>query len=248
MAKNVRTHDLSEPLSGTKTAKVIIESGDDNLTIDSLSASEAILASGTLEYLENQEPPTRSLDANNGEATLTLKASHGKQRWTWLPWAACNGATSWQVHLNPSVIADIHAHSNGGNIQLDLASMQVTQVAVENGGGNIDLTLPEHAENLKVKAATGGGGVSVRVGRLAGSSLIEATSGAGNVVLHLPDSTEACIHAISGMGKVMVDPRFSQVDKTTFQTHGYDPAANRVEIKSETGLGNVIISLDNGGK
>ena len=181
MAKNVRTQHLSEPLRGAKTAKVIIDPGDGNLTIDSFTSGEPVLASGTLEYLESQELPTRSVDTNDGQATLTLKASRGKQQWFRLPWAACNGATTWQVHLNPAVIADINAHSNGGNIRLDLASLQVTRLAIDNGGGNIDVALPEHAANLDVTAKTGGGGVSVEIGSLTGSNRIEAGSGAGNV-------------------------------------------------------------------
>ena len=38
------------------------------------------------------------------------------------------------------------------------------------------------------------------------------------------------IHATSGLGKVIVDPRFSKTDKNTYQSPDYDSAANRVEI------------------
>ncbi|RPI33641.1 MAG: hypothetical protein EHM70_05395 [Chloroflexota bacterium] len=241
MAKNVLTQPLSEPLGGAKTAKVHIDVGDGNLTIDSLTGGEPVLANGMLQYLESQELPIRSVDTSNGQATLTLKARRGKQSWLRLPWAACNGATTWQVHLNPDVIADINAHSNGGNIRLDLASLQVNRLAVDNGGGNIDVALPEHAANLDVMAKTGGGGVSIAIGSLASSNRIEAASGAGNVVIHLPGSLAARIHATSGMGKVIIDPCFSQIDKTTFQSPGYDHAANRVEITAKSGAGNVTV-------
>ena len=241
MAKNVLTKLISEPLCGANTVKVTIDPGDGNLTIDSLTGGVPVLASGTLEYLESQDLPIRSVNTNNGQAALTLKASTGKQSWFRLPWAACNGATNWQVHLNPTVIADINAHSNGGNIRLDLASLQVTRVAVDNGGGNLDVTLPEHAANLDVMAKTGGGGVLVAVGRLTGSNQIQATSGAGNVDISLPASTAARIHATSGMGKVMIDPCFSQIDKTTYQSPDYDHAADRVEITAKSGAGNVTV-------
>lgn len=241
MAKNVLTHHLSEPLGGAKKAKVHIDVGDGNLTIDSLTGNEPLLTSATLEFLEGQELPIQSINTNNGQATLTLNASRGKQSWFRLPWAACNGATSWQVHLNPDVIADINAHSNGGNMKLDLASLLVTRLVVDNGGGNIDVTLPEYAANLDVTAKTGGGGVSVAVGRLTGSNHIQATSGAGNVDLSLPDNFAARIHATSGMGKVMIDPCFSQIDRTTYQSPNYDQAADRVEITVKSGAGNVTV-------
>ena len=93
---------LSEPLDGATTVKVDINAGDGNLTIDRLTGGEQVLASGTLQYLENQGLPTRSVNTNNGQATLTLKASGAGQPWFQFPWAACNGATEWQIHLNPN--------------------------------------------------------------------------------------------------------------------------------------------------
>ena len=74
-AGSVLTHNLSEPLNGATTAKVDINTGDGNLTIDRLTGGEQVLASGTLQYLENQGLPTRSVNTSNGQATLTLKAA-----------------------------------------------------------------------------------------------------------------------------------------------------------------------------
>ncbi len=61
MAKNILTNNLSEPLNGATTAKVDINAGDGNLTIDPLPSGEPILASGSLQYFEKQGVPTRTL-------------------------------------------------------------------------------------------------------------------------------------------------------------------------------------------
>jgi hypothetical protein len=38
----------------------------------------------------------------------------------WSGWLqACNGATEWQIHLNPNVQADITAYSGGGNVNVN---------------------------------------------------------------------------------------------------------------------------------
>src|SRR5512135_3865902 len=111
MAKNVLTQNLSEPLGNATAAKVDIDNGDGNLAIDGSIGGDQVLASGTLQYLENQGQPTRTLNTSNGQATLKLKANSGGQSWLRLPWQACNGATEWQIHLNPKVRADITAHS-----------------------------------------------------------------------------------------------------------------------------------------
>ena len=72
--KKILTYNLSEPLCGATTAKVDIDTASGNLTIDTLTEGGPVLASGTLEYVENQQMPTRSVDTSNGQATLTLKS------------------------------------------------------------------------------------------------------------------------------------------------------------------------------
>jgi hypothetical protein len=52
MANKMLTHNLSEPLNGTKTTTVDINTDSGNLTLDKLSGGEQLLASGTLQYFE----------------------------------------------------------------------------------------------------------------------------------------------------------------------------------------------------
>jgi hypothetical protein len=243
MAKKVLTHNLSEPLGGATTAKVDINTGAGNLTIDRLTGGEQVLASGTLQYFENQGLPTRTLVSRNGQATLTLRASGTGRPWFRFPWAACNGATEWHIHLNPTVSSDITAHSDGGNVKLNLVGMAVTRVSADTGGGNMDVVLPDNAANLSVAAKTGAGNVTVEIGsRITGSNIVNANSGAGNVVVRVPSGIAAKIHATGGLGKVIVDSRFSKIDGNTYQSPDYDGAANRVEITVNSGAGNVSVN------
>jgi hypothetical protein len=211
-ADDVLTHDLSEPLGGVTAAKFDFDTGSGNLTIDRLTGGEPLLAGGTLQYLENLGEPTRTLVSFNDQATLTLKWGNSG--------APCLGSIEWQIHLNPTVSSDITAHSGGGNVKLDLAGMAVTRVSADTGGGNVDVVLPEDASGLNVKASTG----------------------AGNVVVLVPSSIAARIHATSGLGKVIVDSRFSPIDGNTYQSPDYDGAANKVEIVASSGAGNVEVN------
>ena len=220
MAKNVFTHNLAVPLNGATTAKININTGDGNLTIDRLVGGEQMLASGTLQYLESQGLPTRTLVSSNGQAALTLKANGAGQSWFHFPWATCNGATEWQIHLNPTVSSEITAHSDGGNVKLDLTGMAITRVSADTGGGNVDVILPDNAANLSVAAKTG----------------------AGNVVVLVPSGVVAKIRAATGLGKVIVDARFSKMDGNTYQSPGYDSAADKVEITVNSGAGNVSVN------
>lgn len=219
MAKKVLNHNFSKSLDGATIVKVEIDPGDGNLMIDPLTTSERILASGTLQYLENNGLPIQSVNSSNGETTLTLRSSGKGQPWFRFPWSACNGATEWQIHLNPTVLFDIMTHSDGGNINLDLTGMTLTRVSADTGGGNMIVILPDHVAGLSVTAKTG----------------------AGNVVVELPAGMAARIHATSGLGKVILDPRFIQIDKSTYQSPDFDNVMDRVEITATSGAGNVSI-------
>lgn len=242
MAKKVFVDQFSEPLNGAKTARIDIHAGDGNLTIGRLAAGEAALANGILQYLENQGKPVKTLVSNSGHATLTLKGNRTRQPWFHLPWQTCNGATDWQIHLNSTVSSDITAHSDGGNVRLDLAGMAIARVMADTGGGNMDVVLPDKANNLDVTVKTGAGNVTVEIGDgITGSNIVNANSGAGNVTVRIPNGTVVCLHTTTGLGKTIVDPQFRPIDKNTYQSPDFEHASSKLEITAGSGAGNVII-------
>jgi predicted membrane protein len=242
IAKNMLTYTLSEPLNGATAAKINIHAGDGNLTIDWVSSGEPVLASGALQYFEKKGMPMRTLVEKDGLATFNLKGTGNAGPWFRFPWAACNGATEWQIHLNPTVLSDITADSAGGNIKLDLAGMSVASVSADTGGGNIDVILPDIVANLSVNANTGAGNVNVEIGSgISGSNIVKANSGAGNVTVRIPSAIPARIHATTGLGKVIVNARFSQIGNNTYQSSDFDRAVHKVEITLTSGAGNVSV-------
>ena len=238
----VLTQDLSESLGDATAAKFEFNLGTANLTIDRLAGGEQLLASGTLEYLESQGRSTGTLDMNGHLYTLALKASGGWQSGVRLRWAACNGKFEWQIHLNPNLPSDITAYNGGGKGKINLAGMVETRLVADTGGGKADVVLPDGASDLSVTAKTGGGNVTVELGSgTTGSNAVTTTNGAGNMVVRLPAGVAALIHATTGIGKVIVDSRFNQIDKNTYQSPAYDSAMNRIEINAKIGAGNVIV-------
>jgi hypothetical protein len=241
MAKKVLSERFMEPLNGATSAKVDIHAGDGNLRIDRLNGEQA-LASGTLQYQENQETPRRTLVSSSDQVSLSMQGRRAEQRWIHFPWSACNGATEWQIHLNPTVRTEIKAQSDGGNLTLNLTGMTVTHISADTGGGNVEVVLPENAANLSISARTGGGNVTVELNRgITGSSLVEASSGAGNVVVRIPDGTAARVHTSTGLGKTIIDPRLSKCGSSLYQSPDFEQAADKVEITMKSGAGNVIV-------
>jgi len=240
---NVLIDDLSEPLNGANSAKIDINSGMGHLTIQRLVDAEQLLSKATLQYLGGQGLPDHTVNMNNGRATFTLRAGGIKQSGFRFPWAACGGAYKWQINLNPTVSSDITAHSDGGNIKLGLAGMIITHLSADSEGGNMDVILPDNAADLTATATTGGGNVNIDLGNsISGRNAITANSGAGSVLVRLPKGIVARIHAITGAGKVTVDPQFAKIDKDTYQSADYDSAVNKVEIMVKSGAGNVSVN------
>jgi hypothetical protein len=242
MANKVLTDTLSEPLNGATTATLDIDSGTGNLTIDGLTGGEQLLATGTLQYVENQARPIRWVCSDKDQVVFALDGHGSGRPWFGFPWVSRAGATEWQIHLNPSVSSDITAHSDGGNIKLDLDGMAVSHLSADTGGGNVDVALPDRVTNLHAAATTAAGNVTVEIGSsTTGRNTVDANSGAGNVVVRVPRGMAARVHATSGLGRVTVDPRFNKIDRTTYQSADYDGARDTVEISVKSGAGNVSV-------
>lgn len=220
MTKSLLTYDFAEPLGEAQCARIEIEAAEGNLVLGKLSGDEGLLARGTLQYFEKQGPPSRSLAASDGQASFSLKGRSAGKPWYHFPWSACNGATEWRIDVNPSLPCEINAHSGGGNLHLDLAEVTVTSLSARTGGGNVKIELG---------------------GDITGRSAVKAGSGAGNVEVSIPDDLAARIHATTGWGKVLINPRFQQVESHVFQSPDYDESARHVEIEVSSGAGNVSV-------
>jgi hypothetical protein len=244
VANKILTRSLAEPLDNTKSAKIESNSGTGHLSVSPIMNNEPLLAKGTLQYLEKQGVPSQFMSINDGQAVLVVEAGEIKQSgFHFPPWAGCGGAYEWQIQLNPTVPCDINVKSRGGNVKLNLAGMNITNLAAESGGGNMDVVLPDNVTDLAATIKTGGGNINVKYGSgLKGNNTIKAESGAGNVVLRLPDDVATKIHAHTGMGKVIVDPSFNKIDKDTYQSGDYDHAEVKIEVTARSGAGNVVIN------
>jgi hypothetical protein len=229
------SYNFSEPIGDARNAKVDINTGSGNLTIDKLISNEQLLASGTLQYFEKLSLPEKYISSNNGLASLALRWNESG--------APCNGAIEWQIHINPKISSEISLLSGGGNVKLNLADLSITHISAETGGGNMELVLPDKAANLSLAAKTGGGNITIDLGSgTTGSSTIDAHSGAGNVIIRIPSDLAARIHATTGLGKVIVPPGFIQMDDDTYQSTYYDNATAKVEVTIDSGAGNVEVS------
>lgn len=240
--ENLLTHTLNEPLSNVTKAKFEIKQDAGSLKIDSLTGGEDLLAGGSLQYTESQGLPSRSLTTLGEKATLVWTGNKAKVSGFRFPWDACTTNAEWLVHLNPNVAYDMNIRSAGGNINLNFDGLSVTSLMAETGGGNMDVVLPGDAANLSATAKTGGGDVTLKIGSGAiGNNTVVAGTGAGKVIVRLPEKLAARITATTGAGKATVAAQFNQLDKTTYQSPGYETAVDKIQITVTSGAGDVTI-------
>ena len=64
---------------------------------------------------------------------------------------------------------------------------------------------------------------------------------AGPLVRGIPGGVAAKIKATSGLGKVIVEPRFNKIDEHTYQSPDYEDSIDKVEITVSSGAGNVSV-------
>lgn len=240
-AGDLLTQALSVPLSAETSAIVTINPGDGNLMIDGIINEQQMLASGSLQYLENNGAPVLTTSTADGHTTFALKAKGGQSQ-PRLPWEACNGLTEWQVHLNPSLAYDLSALTGGGTVRLDLSAMTITRLAAETGGGNMEVILPDNASDLVVTAKTGAGKITIQVGSaITGTCTIDASSGAGELTVLVPKDVAARIKVTQG--NAVVGSEFKKIDETTYETDGYREASNKIDITVGSGIGKVNIRV-----
>jgi hypothetical protein len=207
--------NLNVPLAGAQSARVDIDYGMGNLSLDGAAPGGA-LATGTLAYYENRGAPRQDVNTSGDSVNLTLEQrNNGFGNW----FGGNSGNLDWNLHLSPAVPLDLRADLGAGNSELDLTRLNVQNLVVDSGAGNTTVALPE------------------KPGRMTA----EIDGGVGNVTLRVPDGVQARINVDSGIGNVDVDSRFTK-QGDNYVTSGYDSATDRIDVALDMGVGNVKVS------
>ncbi len=130
-----------------------------------------------------------------------------------------SGGNDWQVELARDVPIRLELNTGANDARLDLTELTVTELILKTGASSTRILLPAHA----------------------GLTQVEVSSGAASVDLRVPEGVAARIRATGGLSGIRVDSRRFPRVGDTFETPGYETAQNRVEIRSETGVGSVEI-------
>ncbi len=125
----------------------------------------------------------------------------------------------WQIDLARDVPTRLELNTGANEARLDLTDLAVTELVLKTGASSTRVDLPA----------------------CAGMTRVEVSSGAASVELRVPQDVAARIRATGGLAGITVDTSRFPRTGDSYETPGYELAQNRVEIRTETGVGSVDI-------
>ena len=199
------------PLDGASKADVRIGFGAGRLVVNG-NAGATEIASGTVEGGFDYQT------SRDGD-TLKVRLRNPVEEWWPFPWMGGGHRREWTLGLNNQVPLTLDIGAGASESLLDLSNVRVTDLKLDVGASNAELTLPGNAGFTKVGINAGAASVSIRV----------------------PAGVAARVRFRGGAASFSADQaRFPRAGKV-YQSADYDSAPNKVDIHVDAGAGSVEV-------
>jgi hypothetical protein len=199
---------VGHPLRDAAEADVSIDPGVGVLHVEALAES-ASLVQGTV-HIGRSEELIDDLVTENGTVRLSLRTEGtitGANLGGW------NENRVWELGLTPGARLQLQANMGAGEVEMDLAGLDLSEMAVEVGLGRAEIRLP----------ATG----RYRA-RIEGAI--------GQTVVIIPEGLAVRIQVDAGLAGRTLPAGFEQ-EEGVYTSPGYDQAENRAEIEVSQAIG-----------
>jgi len=213
---NTVTESISQPLEGAKTAEIELKAGVNRLVLVS-DASTGNLVEGTI-ALGEEEKLNRDFSVTGGNARYVL--SYEKENGIHFSMGN-NHNRLWNLHLNGGIPVNLTVNTGVGSSDVDLRQASVTGLKVSTGVGLATVYLPER-----------------------GNFTAEIRGGVGKVRIVVPQGLAIRIHVQRGLGGLDVSGGLDEITRNEYVTPGYDTAKDKVELRVESGIGEIEIERE----
>ncbi len=207
----LETEELTLPLEGAASAKLTVAFGAGQFHINGNTNANDLL-SGT--FVGGIESKVRQ-EGDFTKVKLQPRSDdfvHVIMPWSW-------GARNWEFGLNKNVDWQLKLEMGASDAQVDLTDVKVTDLKVETGASNTNITLPANA----------------------GVTHVDLDGGAASVTFTVPEGVAARIQVDSGLSSIDIDrTRFPRVGDY-YKSDDYETAANKVDINADFGAGSLSI-------
>ncbi|HEX5418240.1 MAG TPA: hypothetical protein VFZ25_21500 [Chloroflexota bacterium] len=202
-------------LENATRARIRFEHGAGQLVVRS-GADPNLLLGG--EFGEHAEMVVRR---EGEQVEVVLRAVGGDWRELVDPtsWSGPHRPFDWDVQLNPAVSLTLDFAIGASKNVLDLSRLRVTQVVLNTGMSDTELTVPAAA----------------------GLTTVEVHAGLADVRIRVPSGVAARIRGKVGLGSLDVDPTRFHPTADGFESPDFAAAQNRVLVHVDGGLESVKI-------
>lgn len=204
----------SVDLGDAERASITVKYGAGRMELDA-SAEEGKLVSGTF---------ANGLDARvKGDgSSLDVVLQPHKQAFpdVFFPgnWITGKGL-SWDFGFSKEIPLNLVFEIGAADAHLDFTELQVKDLTLKTGASSTDVKLP----------------------KAAGTTYFKVEAGAASLVIHVPDGVAARVDADAGLASVSVDQKRFPKQNGIYQSEGFESAANKVDIRIETGMASIEI-------
>ncbi|MCB9451086.1 MAG: hypothetical protein H6672_06580 [Anaerolineaceae bacterium] len=244
----VQVDHFTAPVDGATSARVELNMAIGKVTVDALSGSDNLMEAevghvGEMEFTVSGDEEKR--------VKLGQKQPKGGIR---LPFKeAINAIGSrddllWTVGLSPNVPMRLKINAGLGASSLDLSELQITDLDVDAGVGEVQLTLPAMGESYKAEVDSGVGSIRITIPENAALKL-DIDGGVGSTTVSIPHNAAVRIKADSGLGGIHLPDHFMRVKKGddfvtksgVWETEGFAVAARQIVIHYDGGIGGLKV-------
>ncbi|MBI4785538.1 MAG: hypothetical protein HY782_00610 [Chloroflexi bacterium] len=205
------TEQLAQPLGDIQSARVNLDIGFSNTTVNSLGSDSGDLMKGTFAHAQGARV-VKSYNVVGNEGRLGLKAEG-------VNFILGGGSVSrWELGLNPAVPIVLNVNGGIGRAMLDLSALNVTALSVDTGIGSLAVTTPK-----------------------TGSVTMRLNGGVGSATVTIPPGVAARVRVDAGLGGINVDQARFPKSGEIYQSADYASATNKIDIEVDGGVGSINI-------
>ena len=218
------TRSFSQPMSNLESAEVKVQFGAGALQLGALDPTNA----GTLATAEFDAPsgfvPQQEYEERRGRAELeySLRGQAGARfSMPFLPFATgSRSGNEARIQLSPNVPLSLDLQTGAATTRIDLSKLKVSRLNLGTGASTTEVRLPGAA----------------------GQTTARIQAGAATLTVEVPEGVAAQIEVDGGLSTLNVDrDRFPQVLSNRYRSSDYEQAANRVELRIDSGASTVTI-------
>jgi hypothetical protein len=203
---------FSEPLNGVRQAQLDLNMPAGTLVLESLG-DRGDLVRGVLN-LAGREQPNWMYRETDGRAEMAL----AYERDNWFRALVPGESETWTVRVSPEAELSLTAELGAGQLELDLADLDVRDLEAQTAVGQSLLTVPDQ-------------------GRLEGT----VRNVIGQLVVDIPRNMGAQIRIDRALTTVSMPARFREVEDGLYQTEGWESSEERVDLTLGVVIGQVTV-------